>query len=88
MAYSISYAPSAAKKLESLSKADKRLAVQLLSAIERLKSDPRPPGCIQLKGGNGEYRVRVGNYRIIYDVIDNELVVLVLKLGHRREGYR
>lgn len=77
MAYSISYAPSAAKKLEKLSKADKRLVDQLLSAIERLKSDPKPPKCIQLKGGgNGEYRIRVGDYRIIYDVIDNELVVI------------
>ena len=76
MAYSISYAPSAAKKLEKLSKTDKRLVDQLLSAIERLKSDPKPPKCIQLKGGNGEYRIRVGDYRIIYDVIDNELVVI------------
>ena len=60
----------------------------MLDAIEELAIDPRPPGCIQLKGGSGEYRVRVGDYRIIYEVQDGELIVLVLRLGHRREVYR
>lgn len=85
MAYSISYVPSAAKALRKL---DRPAARRMLDAIEELAIDPRPPGCIQLKGGSGEYRVRIGDYRIIYEVQDSELIVLVLRLGHRREVYR
>ncbi|WP_166972477.1 type II toxin-antitoxin system RelE family toxin [Brevibacterium atlanticum] len=85
MAYSISYVPSAAKAIRKL---DRPIARRLVSAIKELSDDPRPPGCIQLKGGSGELRIRVGDYRVIYEVFDNELVVLVLHLGHRREVYR
>ena len=85
MAHSISYVPSAAKALRKL---DRPTARRMLDAIEELAIDPRPPRCIQLKGGSGEYRVRIGDYRIIYEVHDGELVVLVLRLGHRREVYR
>jgi len=85
MQYSISYVPSAAKVIRKL---DKPTARRLLDAIGALAIDPRPSGCIQLKGGDGELRIRVGDYRIVYDVQDDELVVLVLRIGHRREVYR
>lgn len=85
MAYSISYAASAAKALRKL---DRAAARRLLQAIERLADDPRPAGCRQLKGGDGEFRIRVGDYRIVYDIEDDRLVVLVLRVGHRREIYR
>ncbi|MGO2540766.1 type II toxin-antitoxin system RelE family toxin [Specibacter sp. AOP5-B1-6] len=85
MQYSISYVPSAAKVIRKL---DKPTARRLLDAIGALAIDPRPSGCIQLKGGDGELRIRVGDYRIVYDVQDDELVVLVLRVGHRREVYR
>jgi mRNA interferase RelE/StbE len=85
MSYAISYVPSAAKAIRKL---DKSTARRLLDAIGSLAIDPRPSGCIQLKGGDGEFRIRVVDYRIVYDVRDNELVVLVLKVGHRREVYR
>ncbi len=85
MQYSISYVPSAAKVIRKL---DKPTARRLLEAIEGLASDPRPPGCIQLKGGGGEFRIRVGDYRLVYDVKDDQLVVLVLRVGHRRDVYR
>lgn len=85
MPYSISYVPSAAKTIRKL---DKPTARRLLDAIGGLAGDPRPPGCIQLKGGGGEFRIRVGDYRIVYEVQDDELVVLVLRLGHRREVYQ
>lgn len=71
-----------------MSKLDKPIARRLLGAIEKLAQDPRPPGCIQLQGGAGELRIRVGDYRIVYDVYDTELVILVLRVGHRREIYR
>lgn len=85
MSYAISYVPSAAKAIRKL---DQSTARRLLDAIGALASDPRPSGCIQLKGGGGEFRIRVGDYRIVYDVQDDELVVLVLRVGHRREVYR
>ncbi|WP_420174367.1 type II toxin-antitoxin system RelE family toxin [Luteococcus sp. OSA5] len=85
MLYTISYVPSAAKTIRKL---DKATARRLLEAIDGLAVDPCPPGCIQLKGGRGELRIRVGDYRVVYDVQDDELVVLVLRVGHRREVYR
>ena len=85
MLYSISYVPSAAKTIRRL---DKSTARRLLEAIDGLAIDPRPPGCIQLKGDRGEFHIRVGDYRVVYDVQNDELVVLVLRVGHRREVYR
>lgn len=85
MQYEITYAQSA---LKSLRKLDRAVAHRILQAIDRLTEDPRPPGCKQLKGGAGEMRIRIGDYRVIYDVIDDEVVILVLAIGHRREIYR
>jgi len=85
MPYSISYRPTAAKTLRKL---DKPIARRLVSEIGQLAYDPRPKGCSQLAGGEGEYRIRVGDYRIVYDVNDVEVVVLVLRVGHRRDIYR
>ena len=85
MSYTISYVPSAAKAIRKL---DRPTARRLLVAIGALANDPRPPGCIQLKGGDGELRIRIGDYRVVYDVQDDQLVVLVLRVGHRREVYR
>ncbi|MGS1091684.1 MULTISPECIES: type II toxin-antitoxin system RelE family toxin [Corynebacterium] len=81
----ITYVPSAAKAIRKL---DRSTARRLLDAIESLASDPRPPGSIQLKGGSGEFRIRVGDYRVVYGIHHDELVVLVLRVGHRREVYR
>lgn len=85
MSYEIRYVPSAAKAIRKL---DKATARRLINAIGELARDPRPPGCIQLKGGNGELRIRVGNHRVVYDVQDDELLVLVVQVSHRREVYR
>lgn len=85
MPYAINYVPSVAKVIRKL---DKPTARRLLDAIGALATDPRPSGCIQLKGGDGELRIRVGDYRVVYDVQDDELVVLVLRVGHRRDVYR
>ena len=85
MPYAISYVPSAAKVIRKL---DVPTARRLLGAIGALAGDPRPSGCLQLKGGDGVLRIRVGDYRVVYDVQDDELVVLVLRVGHRREVYR
>lgn len=85
MSYSISYVSSAAKTLRKL---DNPVARRLLATISQLAEDPRPAGCIQLKGGDGELRIRAGEYRVIYEIYGGELLVLVLRVGHRREVYR
>jgi len=83
--YEIAYAQSALKSLRRL---DRAIARRILQAVDLLAEDPRPPGCKQLKGGAGEMRIRIGDYRVIYDVVDEELVILVLRVAHRREVYR
>ncbi len=72
-----------AKFLRALT--DKRLYHRLSEAIESLTRNPRPPGSLKLQGADELYRVRVGDYRIIYQIQDAVLVVLVVELGHRRE---
>ena len=57
-------------------------------AIEKLAIDPRPQGCRKLFGEVDTYRVRVGVYRVIYEIEDRLLRILVLKIGHRRDVYR
>lgn len=56
--------------------------------IDALATEPRPPGCVKMSGIERTYRIRVGDYRIIYEIRDNVLIVLVLRIGHRREAYR
>lgn len=74
--------------LRALAKLDKPIRRRIQAAIDRLKTDPRPSGAIALQGLSGAYRVRAGDYRVIYTVEDARLLVLVVDLGHRREIYR
>jgi mRNA interferase RelE/StbE len=66
---------------------DAALLDRLLAAAEKLANDPRPPGCRKLAGTSDRYRIRVGDYRIVYRVDDGKVTVLVLLIGHRREVY-
>ncbi|WP_353508807.1 type II toxin-antitoxin system RelE/ParE family toxin [Intrasporangium sp.] len=85
MTYRIELSPGAARQLRKLD-GDARRRVQ--AAVELLGQDPRPAGAKKLVGGEGEWRVRTGDYRIVYEVNDGVLLVLVLSVGHRREIYR
>lgn len=85
MTYRITLAPSAARQLR---KFDPQVRRRIQAALELLSSDPRPPAATQLVGGGGEWRVRTGDYRIVYEIEDDELLVLVLRVGHRRQIYR
>lgn len=83
--YSILLKRSAQKEIEAVgSKRDRR---RIVKRIQGLAADPRPPGCEKLSGSSF-LRVRQGRYRIVYEVRDTELIVLVVKVGHRREVYR
>lgn len=74
--------------LKTLKKLDRSVAQRILTAVEGLAVEPRPVGSIKLSGGDGERRIRVGDYRIIYRVHDDRLVVVVVRAAHRREVYR
>ncbi len=61
---------------------------RIRAAIDLLADEPRPPGCTKLAGEGSVYRVRVGDCRILYEVIDARLVIHVVRVGHRRDVYR
>lgn len=84
MTYSVVIAPAAERQLH---KFDPQVRRRIQAAIDLLRENPRPPKAIQLVGGAGEWRVRTGDYRIIYEINDDQLVILVLRAGHRREIY-
>jgi mRNA interferase RelE/StbE len=86
VSYRVLVTPAPAKFLERLR--DESLKRRMSKALHLLETNPRPPGCIRLQGGDELYRVRVGDYRIIYQIQDAVLVVLVVQIGHRREIYR
>ena len=84
MTYSVKIAPAAERQLH---KFDPQIRRRVQAAIDLLAANPRPPKAIQLVGGAGEWRARTGDYRIIYEIHDDQLIVLVLRAGHRREIY-
>lgn len=75
----------AAKALDAIDKPQRR---RVLAVIDGLADDPRPPRCVKLTGRENQWRVRAGNYRVIYEVHDDRLLVLVVEVGHRSEIYR
>ncbi len=85
MTYRIEFSPAAVRQLRKL---DGQARRRIQAAVELLAQEPRPVRAKKLVGGNGEWRVRTGDYRIVYEIDDGMLVVLVLAVGHRREVYR
>lgn len=85
MAYSITFAAAARRQFDKLPRPAKR---QLGAVIAQLSDNPRPPGVVKLSGEDRLYRVRGGDYRAVYRIEDDRLLVLVVKVGHRREVYR
>ncbi len=83
--YELFIKPSAAKELEAIGQKSDRTRV--VDKIYTLKDDPRPPGCEKLTGQD-RYRLRQGQFRILYVVDDDGRIVTVVKIGHRREVYR
>ena len=83
--YRILIKPSAAKEIEGIPyKKDRQ---RIVKRINQLAEDPRPPGCEKLSGQD-KYRLRQGRYRIVYSIEDQDLIVYVVKVGHRKEVYR
>jgi len=82
--YKVLIKPSAAKELEEVPDKGRRRVAERVAALSQ---NPRPPGCEKLTGGD-RFRIRQGNYRIVYSVADKELTVLVVRIGNRKDVYR
>jgi mRNA interferase RelE/StbE len=82
--YKLLIKPSAARELEALPRRDR---IRVAERISVLENDPRPPGCEKLSG-HEQYRVRQGNYRVVYAIDDAASSVVIVKIGHRRDVYR
>lgn len=83
--YSVGYETKARKEFGKL---DKQIARRIARAVSALGTNPRPAGCRRLVGYDDLWRIRVGNYRVIYTIQDTELIVLALRIAHRSEVYR
>jgi mRNA interferase RelE/StbE len=84
--YSVRLKASAAKEVEAIE--PKKVRFLIIDRIRSLSDDPRPPGCEKLAGPPDRYRVRQGQYRIVYSVTDDVLTVVVVRVGHRSDIYR
>ncbi|MCZ7645638.1 MAG: type II toxin-antitoxin system RelE/ParE family toxin [Planctomycetota bacterium] len=85
MAYAVQLTPAAERDLKKLERA---IRARVVRALEGLASEPRPQGSTKLSGKENLWRVRVGDHRVLYAIEDRRLVVLVVKIAHRREVYR
>jgi mRNA interferase RelE/StbE len=84
--YRLLIKPSAAKEIEALGQ--KKDRQRIVNRIAALASEPRPTGCEELAGAEGRYRIRQGEFRVVYAVDDATQTVEIVKVGHRREVYR
>ena len=83
--YSVFIKPSAVKEIEAVSRKKERQ--QIMQRIGQLADNPRPPGCQKLSGYD-RYRIRQGSYRIVYGIEDEEPVVYIVRVAHRKDAYR
>lgn len=83
--FSISTLPKVAKSLERIAPV---VAKKIRDKIRDLAEDPRPQGSLKMKGEENAYRFRVADYRVIYEIHDMEVRILVINVGHRREVYK
>jgi mRNA interferase RelE/StbE len=83
--YRIEVSATAERQIRKLPRADQIRVVRVIQALSR---DPRPPGCRKLTGHDDVFRVRIGRYRVLYSIEDRHLIVIVLKVGDRKDVYR
>jgi mRNA interferase RelE/StbE len=85
MTYDIVLKARASQELEQL---PPTVLKRIRAAIAKLRNDPSPPGCKKLFGSDNAWRLRIGDYRLLYEVYDDELLVRVFRISHRKEAYR
>ncbi|NDJ22323.1 type II toxin-antitoxin system RelE/ParE family toxin [Nostoc sp. B(2019)] len=85
MSYQVELAPAAVKQIKKL---PSDIQQRVVTKLEELAANPRPDGVVKLEGSDNFYRVRLNNYRIVYQIQDDLLLVTVVKVKHRRDVYR
>ena len=85
MRYTVIIKQTAQKQIEKLPVADREKIKNIMLALQ---NNPRPPGCVKLTGTANIYRVRKGNYRVVFEIIDRQLLVFVFDVDHRKDIYR
>ena len=83
--YRTEWKPSAVRELRRL---DRQVVPRIIAAVEDLATTPYPYGVRKLHGGEHTYRIRVGDYRVIYEVFEDRLVVQIVRVRHRKDAYR
>ena len=83
--YHVSFSPRANKEFQKL---PAKIAARVSKIITDLKNNPRPPSCVKLAGSQSSYRIRAGDYRILYEISDKDLSVAIYRIRHRKEVYR
>lgn len=83
--YRVEFTTAAARELRKL---DPRVRARILTQIGALEEDPRPEGCRKLVGEENAWRIRIGDYRVLYEVVDRIVTVTVFRVAHRGEVYR
>jgi mRNA interferase RelE/StbE len=82
--YNIEWKRSAARELRKL---PREAVLRILQAVEQLAPEPYPHGVPKLVGSERTYRIRVGDYRVVYNVVSSTLIIQIVRVGHRREVY-
>ena len=85
MGYAVDFTTGAAKEIRKLDPGVRR---RILSSIAELETDPRPKGCRKLAGEQNAWRIRIGDFRVLYEIQDNILTVTVVRVAHRRDVYK
>lgn len=83
--YKVAWKQSARKELRKL---EREAILRILKAVEALAADPYPPGARKLTGSEHTYRIRTGDYRIVYNVLSSTLVIEIIRVGHRKNIYK
>jgi mRNA interferase RelE/StbE len=83
--YRIEWKTSASRELKRL---DRSIVPRIIGAVGQLAQNPFPQGCRKLQGLGNSYRIRVGDYRVIYQVAEERLIVVIVRVRHRRDAYR
>jgi len=85
VSYQIEIKPSASKELEKL---PRQVIPRVVAAIKELAENPYPQGVRKLTGFDRTYRIRVGDYRVLYSIYENRLVIEIIRIRHRKDAYR
>ena len=83
--YQIEIKPSASRELEKL---PRQVIPRIVATIKELAENPYPQGVKKLTGFDRTYRIRVGDYRVLYDIYENRLVIEIIRIRHRKDAYR